>query len=158
MESSDSLEHLKDLVGELPSGRYNEGSETVRLAPLEIVVPLQDLQSEHVLSLTTCCYHEFTKSNMCSSSGFPLCRGEADLLVTAKYGYFRNLLPLVPVVGLFSPFLFLLCLSQISPHSLPILAVVFLIFWNLLVSLSRIISVVYHLSFGPCVQPISSGS
>ena len=27
-----------------------------------------------------------------------LCRGEADLLVTAKYGYFRNLLPLVPVV------------------------------------------------------------
>ena len=27
-----------------------------------------------------------------------LCRGEADLLVTAKYGYFCNLLPLVPVV------------------------------------------------------------
>ena len=35
---------------------------------------------------------------------FPLCRGEADLLVTPKYGYFSNLLPLVPVVGLFSPF------------------------------------------------------
>ena len=45
---------------------------------------------------------------------FPLFRGEADLLVTAKYGYFRNLLPLVSVVGLFSPFIALLCLSQIS--------------------------------------------
>ena len=45
---------------------------------------------------------------------FPLCRGEADLLVTAKYGYFRNLLPLVSVVDIFSPFIFLLCLSQIS--------------------------------------------
>ena len=44
MESPDSLEHLKDLVGELPRRRDNEGSETVRLAPLEIVEPLQDLQ------------------------------------------------------------------------------------------------------------------
>ena len=35
---------------------------------------------------------------------FPLCRGEAGLLVTAKYGYFRDLLPSVPEVGLFSPF------------------------------------------------------
>ena len=35
---------------------------------------------------------------------------------------------------------------------------VFLVFWNLLASLSRIFSVVYHLSFGPCVQPISSCS
>ena len=34
----------------------------------------------------------------------PLFRGEADLLVTATYGYFRNLLPLVPVIGLFSQF------------------------------------------------------
>ena len=30
----------------------------------------------------------------------PLCRGEAGLLVTPKYGYFRNLLPLVSVVDL----------------------------------------------------------
>ena len=45
---------------------------------------------------------------------FPLCRGEAGLLVTAKYGYFRNLLPLVSVVGLFSPFIFLLCLGIVS--------------------------------------------
>ena len=30
--------------------------------------------------------------------------GEADLLVTVKYGYFRNLLPSVAVVGIFSPF------------------------------------------------------
>ena len=29
---------------------------------------------------------------------FPLCRVEADLLVTAKYGYFRTLLPLAPVI------------------------------------------------------------
>ena len=51
---------------------------------------------------------------------FPLCRGEADLLVTAKYRYFRDLLPSVPVFGLFSPFFFLLCLSQISlPPVLP---------------------------------------
>ena len=48
---------------------------------------------------------------------FPLCRSEADLLVTVKYGYFRNLIPLVPVVGLFSPFVFLLCLSQIYLHT-----------------------------------------
>ena len=40
----------------------------------------------------------------CSSSCFPLCRGE--VLVTAKYGYFRDLLPSVPVV-LFSQFFFL---------------------------------------------------
>ena len=31
----------------------------------------------------------------------------AGLLVTPKYSYFRNLLPLVSVVGLFSPFIFL---------------------------------------------------
>ena len=33
----------------------------------------------------------------------PLCRGEAGLLVTSKYGYFCNLFPLLPVVGIFSP-------------------------------------------------------
>ena len=48
---------------------------------------------------------------------FPLCRGDAGLLVTPKYGYFCNLFPLVPVVGLFSPLFFLLCLSQISLHT-----------------------------------------
>ena len=42
-----------------------------------------------------------------------------DLLVTVNYGYFRNLLPLVPVVGLFSPCFFLPCLSQISLHTIP---------------------------------------
>ena len=47
----------------------------------------------------------------------PLCRGEAGLLVTPKYGYFCNLFPLVSVVSLFSPPLFLLCLSQISLHT-----------------------------------------
>ena len=46
----------------------------------------------------------------------PLCRGDAGLLVTSKYGYFRNLLPLVSVVGLFSPLFFLICLCQISLH------------------------------------------
>ena len=48
----------------------------------------------------------------------PLCRSEAGLLVTPKYGYFRNVLPLVPVVSLFSPLFFLLCLSQISLHTI----------------------------------------
>ena len=45
---------------------------------------------------------------------FPFCRGEAGLLVTQLYGYFCNFCPLVPVVGLFSPFYFLLGFSQIS--------------------------------------------
>ena len=43
---------------------------------------------------------------------FPLCRGEAGLFVTPMYGYFCNSFPLVPVVGLFSPLFFLLCLSR----------------------------------------------
>ena len=90
----------------------------------------------------------------------PLCRGEADLLVTAKYGYFRNLLPFIgpccwPFLYIFLP---PLPFSDRSSYSPLILAVVFLVFWNLLVSLSRFFSVVYHHSFGPCVQPISSGS
>ena len=114
-----------------------------------------------IISVLTTVYTTVkTRCHCCSSSGFILCRGEADLLVTAnfaKYGYFRMLLPLVPVVDLFSPFLFLLCLSQISLHN-PILAVVFLVFWNRLTYLSRLFLVVYHLSFGPCVQPISSSS
>ena len=39
-------------------------------------------------------YLQKTENNhlACSSSGFPCVGGEADLLVTAKYGYFRNLL------------------------------------------------------------------
>ena len=89
---------------------------------------------------------------------FPLCRGEAGLLVTAKYGYFRDLLPSVPVVGIFSPLssssAFLRYLFTQCSHlncGLPR-------FWNLLASLSRLFSVVYHLSFVPCVQPISPGS
>ena len=91
---------------------------------------------------------------------FPLCRGEAGLVVTAEYGHFRNLLPSVPVVGLFSQFVFplwALPFSDLSSHNPPILAVVFLVFCNHRASLTRIFLVVYHLSFGPCVQPISSG-
>ena len=49
---------------------------------------------------------------------FPLCRGEAGLFVTPMYGYFCNSFPLVPVVGLFSPLFFLLCLSQVSLHTI----------------------------------------
>ena len=71
-------------------------------------------------------------------SRFTLCRGEADLLVTAKYIFLHHL-----------PF------SDLSSHSPPILAVVFHVFWNLLASLSRLFSLVYHLSFWPCVQPIA---
>ena len=48
---------------------------------------------------------------------FPLSRGKAGLLVTSNYGYFCNLFPLVPVVGLFSPLFFLPCLSEISLHT-----------------------------------------
>ena len=48
---------------------------------------------------------------------FPLCRGEAGLLVTPKYSHFCNFFPLLPVVGIFSPLFFLLCLSQISLHA-----------------------------------------
>ena len=76
---------------------------------------------------------------------FPLCRGEAGLFVTPMYGYFCNSFPLVPVVGLFSPLFFLLCLSQVSLHT--ILAVVFLVFCNHRASLSRIFLVISHLSF-----------
>ena len=46
-----------------------------------------------------------------------MCRGEAGLSVTPMYGYFCNSFPLVPVVGLFSPLFFLLCLSQVSLHT-----------------------------------------
>ena len=49
---------------------------------------------------------------------FPLCRGEAGLFVTPMYGYFCNSFPLVPVVSLFSPLFFLLCLSQVSLHTI----------------------------------------
>ena len=49
--------------------------------------------------------------------------------------------------------------SDLFSHSPPILAVVYLVFWNLLASLSRLFgSLKYHLSFGTCVQPISPGS
>ena len=47
--------------------------------------------------------------------------------------------------------------SDLSSHTSPIFAVVFPVFWNLLASLSRLFSVVYHLSFGPCVHSISPG-
>ena len=46
-----------------------------------------------------------------------------------------------------SIFLHPLPFSDLSSHSPPISAVVFLVFWSLLASLSRLFSVVYHLSF-----------
>ena len=57
-----------------------------------------------------------TTSGSCFSSGFPFCRGEAGLVVTPLYGYFCHFFPLAPVVGIFSPLFFLLCISQISLH------------------------------------------
>ena len=48
---------------------------------------------------------------------FLCCRGDSGLLATPLYGYFCNYFPLAPVVGLLSP-LFLLCLSQISLHTI----------------------------------------
>ena len=76
---------------------------------------------------------------------FPLCRGEAGLLITPMYGYCCVSFPLVPVVGLFSPIFFLLCLSDLSSHNPPILAVTFLVFCNHRASLSRIFSVISHI-------------
>ena len=61
--------------------------------------------------------HYVKQLSSCSSSRSLVYRGEAGLLITPKYGYFRNLLPLISVVGLFSPLFFLLCLSQISLHA-----------------------------------------
>ena len=45
---------------------------------------------------------------------FPLCRGEALSFVTLLYGYFHYLFPLLAVVGIFSSFFVLLCLSSRS--------------------------------------------
>ena len=56
-----------------------------------------------------------------------------------------------------SIFLPLVPFSDLSSHSSPIFDVVFPVFWNILASLSRIFSVVYHLSFGPCAHSISPG-
>ena len=47
-----------------------------------------------------------------------LCRGEADLLVTPMHGYSCDSFPLVTIVGLLSPLFVLLCLSQISVHTI----------------------------------------
>ena len=77
---------------------------------------------------------------------FPLCRGEAGLFVTPMYGYSCNSFPLVPVPFL-STFLPPLPFSGLSSHNPPILAVVFLVFCNHRASLSRIFSVISHLSF-----------
>ena len=46
---------------------------------------------------------------------FP-CVGEMLVYWSLRRNYFRNLPPLVSVVGFFSPLFFLLCLSQISLH------------------------------------------
>ena len=86
---------------------------------------------------------------------FPFCRGEACLVVTPMYGYFCNLFPLVPVVG--STFLPPLPFSDLSSHSPPILAVVFLVFCNLIASLSRIFSVISRLSFDTVLPYLPSG-
>ena len=74
----------------------------------------------------------------------PSCRGEAGLLVTPKYGYFVSIgLCCWPFLSTFLP---PLPFSHHSSRSPPIFAEVFLVFCNLLASLSRIFSLIYHLS------------
>ena len=48
---------------------------------------------------------------------FPLYRDEAGLYFNPMYGYFCDSFALVTVVGIFSPFFFLLCFSHISLHA-----------------------------------------
>ena len=79
---------------------------------------------------------------------FPLCRGEADLLVTAKYGYFRKFGPccmLAFSLHFSSSSAFLRSLFIQSSH----LSCDRPRFLEPSSSLSRLFSVVYHLSFGP---------
>ena len=94
----------------------------------------------------------------CSSSRFPFCRGESghsSVCCTTVFLIF----PSLPVAGLFpSTFLCLLPFLGLSSDNPPILAVVLLIFCNIVVSLSQIFLVTSRLSFLPCVQSISSGS
>ena len=86
-------------------------------------------------------------SHCCSSSGFPCVwlrlvywslRSTATFVICVHwsllFAFSLHFLPPLPF-------------SYISSHSPPILALVFLVFWNLLASLSRIFSVIYHLSF-----------
>ena len=86
---------------------------------------------------------------VCSSSGFP-CVGVRliywSLRSTATFVICFNWSLLLAFSLHFLP---PLPFSDLSSHNPPILAVVFPVFWNLLTFLSRLFSVVYHLSFGP---------
>ena len=81
-------------------------------------------------------------------------------VVTLLYGYFRYLFPLLPVVGLLSPIFFMsLCLSYLSSHNPPILAIGGLPrFLQPSCFLSHIFSAISSLLFLPCVQSISASS
>ena len=83
---------------------------------------------------------------------FPLYAGEAGRRTAIFVICFHWSL----LLAFLSTFLPPLPFSDLSSHNPPILAVrVFLVFCNLLAYLSRIVSVIFHLSFWPCVQPIS---
>ena len=83
-----------------------------------------------------------------SSSGFPCVGVRLIYWSLRSTATFVNLVPVAcwPFLSIFLP---RLPFSDLSSYSPPILAVVILVFWNLLASLSRLFSVVYHLSFGP---------
>ena len=86
---------------------------------------------------------------------FPLCRGDAG---HSLFDCFLILFHCSPLLTFYLHFSASSAFLDLSSHNPPILAVVFLVFWNLLVSLSVIFSVIYRLSFWQCVQPISPGS
>ena len=89
----------------------------------------------------------------CSSSCFPIVGVKLDTLL---YGYFFSQWSLLLVFSLHfsSSSAFLWSVFTRSSH----LSRGLLIFCNLLASLSRLCLVISHLSFWPCVRPISSGS
>ena len=83
-----------------------------------------------------------------SSSGFPCVGVRLIYWSLRSTTTFVNLVPVAcwPFLYIFLP---PLPFSYLSSYSPPILAVIVLVFLNLLASLSRLFSVVYHLSFGP---------
>ena len=82
-----------------------------------------------------CCWGEASHSSLC-------CTATLFFIDPCCWPFLSNFLFLLPFLGL----------SSGNPL---ILAMVFLGFCNLLLSLSQLFSVISHLSFWPCVQPIS---
>ena len=86
---------------------------------------------------------------------FPCCRVNCNHSLQSIWLLLLSMNPYCwPVL---STFLRPLPFLGLSSCNHPILAVVFLVFCNPLACLSQIFSVISHLSFWPCLEPISSG-